>query len=567
MSDTYVYEESLFKEKSSIPFVKREITYVNDNNNTNYNGIIKFESSSTANSGKWASYSEGYIVAPIVIALQSSVDITSTAGPNGMMVGLKNGYYQFIHQVQVILENTTIIGNTPYTNFWINYKLMTTFSQSDVNKWGASLNFYVDSATSFQYTSNATATAWGCGLTNNQIIFPTTSNVTYATKATQYDYYNSGFLKRLQNTSFSPIATGGYGYNFFTSPTSTYKNYFTNNGGTTTAMVYSWHILARWRLKDLNSFFQEVPLLRGGFFKIYITTNTSSMTLSITGGTPPTMSITSTSNYSISGGATNPLMIASAAAGNPLNVVGATTTVFTIACGIASATVGTTKIGTQFFTSCRLYVPVYTLNDDQEREYTADPVKTIEYNDIIQYTISNVGAAGTINSLLTNNLANAQELVIIPYLNTAVSNTTNGTIITNQFESPFDSCPATTAPLAALTNLNVQISGLNIWQEAQNYEFDTFINEVAPEGAINGGQSTGLTSGLIDELAWSNAYRYYVVNLSRRLNNGDELIGKSYQITGKNSSAVALDLYCFISYKRTITLEKLTGFVVARPLV
>lgn len=35
--------------------------------------------------------------------------------------------------------------------------------------------------------------------------------------------------------------------------------------------------------------------------------------------------------------------------------------------------------------------------------------------------------------------------------------------------------------------------------------------------SINGGLDTGLTSGLIDYQKWINCYRYYVVDLSRRL--------------------------------------------------
>jgi hypothetical protein len=48
-------------------------------------------------------------------------------------------------------------------------------------------------------------------------------------------------------------------------------------------------------------------------------------------------------------------------------------------------------------------------------------------------------------------------------------------------------------------------------------KFEQFLEETRPSNNINGGLYDGLSCGLIGLLEWSNNYRYYVVDLSRRL--------------------------------------------------
>jgi hypothetical protein len=156
MADNLVYEMSNMTEQPTEPFVKKETIYVSDQNNGSYNGQIQIETSSLSNSGKWAAYNEGYIVIPLVVGLKSTVTIASGyAGPNGYMVGLKNGYHQLIDSIQVDYNSTNVVQLTSYTNFYVSYKLMTTFSQDDIYKYGAAINFFPDSATAFQYNAAA----------------------------------------------------------------------------------------------------------------------------------------------------------------------------------------------------------------------------------------------------------------------------------------------------------------------------------------------------------------------------------------------------------------------------
>jgi hypothetical protein len=77
--------------------------------------------------------------------------------------------------------------------------------------------------------------------------------------------------------------------------------------------------------------------------------------------------------------------------------------------------------------------------------------------------------------------------------------------------------------------------------------------------AINGGLDTGLTSGLIGYREWANNYRYYVVDLSRRL-AGDNT-PKSVTFMGLNASEFTVDYYCFIEYERHLELDVESGHI------
>jgi len=104
------------------------------------------------------------------------------------------------------------------------------------------------------------------------------------------------------------------------------------------------------------------------------------------------------------------------------------------------------------------------------------------------------------------------------------------------------------------------VSGKNMFDHPVNYDFEIFRNEVSKSG-INGGLTTGLSSGLISQRMFQFGYRYYVCDISRRLQSADS-IPLSVQISGIINSTVATDLYCFITYERSIQVETASGVVV-----
>ena len=241
--------------------------------------------------------------------------------------------------------------------------------------------------------------------------------------------------------------------------------------------------------------------------------------------------------------------------------------------------------------SVYLYIPAYTFNPVFEQAYLSSPVKQIKYTDIYQYQVLGVGATnGQFNNLLTNGIANIKSVLILPFYSATGNNATLQvqpqlptagavagalqnigavTIPTSTntgfvpgvpvFQSPFDTAgTGTTSPLCAITNFNIQVSGQNAIYNMEKYSFEQWNNQLYGQNAVNGGLTDGLTSGLIDRVAFDNNYCYYYVNVERML-PVEQSVPKSIQVLGSNMSTRAIDLYCFIEYGVDISIDALTG--------
>lgn len=556
-ADEFLFKETVDPTETEVVTTDKRMYQVLDQNGGSYNGQILFDTSTLANSGQWLGYSEAYIQIPFVIAFQSSTDITAAnAYVQGLALGLKNGYHHLVHQIQVEYNNSNVVQLQPFTNFFVNYKLMSSFSADDLKKWGPTLNFFPDNAGTYSFANAANAN--GDGHSNN-VINPA-AGLTYAS---QIEPSNQGLLKRLQNTGY-PINTRNVGYGGITQINTVGlanqigKNYQTDNNGAGAARIWTYNILATIRLKDIADYFDKLPLVRGASMRITVVYNSCAFTTtSVAAG--PTMVTTS---YVQRSGASNPVIIASSAANNPMNgtVVNGGGGVFSVSCGVATTTTPAGSNG--IYNQCRLLVPAYTLNPIAEKNLiTVNPIREVKYLDIYNFNITNVGAGSSFNSILTNGIINPKYLVMAGYLTGTAANT-GLAIALNTYQSFFDTAPATTSPLAAITQFQVQVAGQNMFQQNFQYDYETFINEVSAMNSINGGLSTGMSSGLIGHYDWDNAYRYYVCDLSRRVPSEDG-VAKSVVVSGVNNTSRIMDYVCFIAFERKVKIDMRTGLLAA----
>ena len=111
-----------------------------------------------------------------------------------------------------------------------------------------------------------------------------------------------------------------------------------------------------------------------------------------------------------------------------------------------------------------------------------------------------------------------------------------------------------------LSNVNVRVAGENIRSDTAKYNYQSFIEELYGERSLNGSLTDGLASGLVGKDDWELAPAYYF-NLSH-MPAQDITIPKSISIVGQNVSAKAIDLFVFITFKRTIKIDCLTGLLV-----
>ena len=575
MSDQVLYNVSSRTDNLEVPFIKRDLVYVNDNSAGNYNGQFLIETSAIANSGRWASYGESLLKIPYVVALSRSA-AGFGAFRNNLQFGMKNGFHHIIHSFSVDYQGTNVVQLTPYSNFFVSFKMMTSWAQDDVVKYGGLCNFFPDTTWSTRYiqatANNNILNTDGLGFTNNRIINVALTDyvsTAYNSNILQQQAvlpFNEGYRKRLFNCNkvSTALNTGVVAQQINFANLQNLGSFYGNNNfpGDATEVAYVFH-WATIRLKDLHSFFSELPLVKGAYLKILVNYNAGSSVITNSNNAAGNVitTIATTQQY----GGSLPYMFSSAATNQPnaapinaANVVASQT----LASGIkqapnqAAAPVGSIQ--------CRLYVPLYTMAPQYEQQYISmNPTKTIQYRDIYNYVVYSVTAGSNFNNLLTNGIVNPKSLVIIPMAdgqtNAAGKHVT--TVALQPYQSPFATEPATPSFGAGLYNWNVQVSGVPLFAQNYQYDFETFCNELSKINAVNGGMTTGLSSGLIGEDDFSGLYRYYVADLSRGY-KADDVVPKSILITGQNVSTLDVNLFCFIEYERSITIDIVTGAVI-----
>lgn len=543
MADQLIFEDSIANDSTASPFKDKDYAYVLDQNGGSYNGQILIDTSTLSNVDRFANYREAYLEIPLVMTLNNSsataANFNGATAPYAM--ALKAGFWQLIHSISVDFNGRSVVQLTPYTNMWVGFRAVTELSMNDVQKFGSSIGYSKDSSTSFSYS--AAASADGIRLCNNRA-YPALQSITTSTGEAS----NTGMLQRQLTTSTDPTVAPWSSFMNTASHATVGKPHYVN----TAAEYKAWYVIAKIRLRDVCDWFDELPLIKGASMKITINTNTASVT--VTGAATPTIT-TNSANISILGG-TCPFMVASSAANqgmNPIATAAAGNYIANISigkCTNASLKAGAVSLTHPTLQACRLYVPLYEFTPSMASQFLAlGTKKKVVYTDVYQYTVSNIAAGGTFNQLISNGIVNPKRLLIIPFM--------ASTVDFSPFTSPFDTAPATTTPMVALTQLNIQLSGINVWSMNTQYDFESFMHELAETG-VNGGKTPGLCSGLLSELDFATSYRYYLCNLGRRLPNEDG-VPKSVQIMGTNASSIALDLYVFVEYERALNIDVVTG--------
>lgn len=453
---------------------------------------------------------------------------------------------------------------------WNSFKLMTSLSWGDVMTQGASMGFYPDDPLSWSYQAAVSAT--GCGVCNNTNASANAlgSVVTGAFNRYKSENGNRGLVSRQQYINYDPSGDSGSGtYGADILPASScnllWKSYIStrvNGVNASTQGVFQISIMGFVQLKHIHSFFNFIPLLKGTFMKMTLNLNntTVAFTSAAAGGN---LTLDSVSNAV---GGVCPIMISSAlATQGGAAAFGAASYRANISVGAVcldsqlASTAGVAQ--SQLARSIYLYVPAYTFNPVFESAYLSSPIKQIKYTDIYQYQITNVPAlTGQVNSLLTNGIANIKSVLVLPFY-AASSNNIIGAAASPlpAYQSPYDPAgTGATSPLCLLTNFNVVVSGQNMIYNTQRYSWEQYLNQLYGVNSVDGGMIDGLSSGLVDQLGFEMEYCYYYVDVSRML-PVEESVPKSIQIIGQNTSARPVDLWCFVEYGVSVSVDVLSG--------
>ena len=146
--------------------------------------------------------------------------------------------------------------------------------------------------------------------------------------------------------------------------------------------------------------------------------------------------------------------------------------------------------------------------------------------------------------MVSNGISNLKSCLIVPLLNSLNNNV-------NVFD---DGLPQS---FAHINNFDVLVDGSNVLHQDSRYGYQQFNNEFFNEFGINGNQSPGIGSSLIDFKSWIKKPFYYV-NCSR-VPKDQQNAYRSLQIKGTNVSALKMDYYIFAIYEKNLILDVISG--------
>ena len=569
---------------------------------------------------------------------KGTTDINWTTVRSDYLVGLKSGHHQLISSIQVEYNNGSLINSTTYTNMYVSYKLNTTMSESDLAVLGPSIGFYPDSSDSVIFRNDQPTSfgIGSCNNSNFQGNFWGSSGQGYNAGYSGNDGFVE--RQKMDNFVTNPVGTADFlgadvndGYNQITDST---KQLLINQNRIINTTAYSaMYITATIRLRDLHDFFEQYPLSRGGIFKFTINTNTPQFTVSklpsnLVNGTNPSLESSSVrllngvvtgasndqlgffqipsplypvlhfdpSSYSSVGASTsNPVMVSScfgssgfATSGLSTKFTAGTTAALTFSAYNDAVTKINVSVSIQRVVNsmhnalnvtshslpCRLYVPLYTMNEDYQKQYMGMGQKKFNYTDILSY-VNTVGPGNNFSIQVATGLKNVSKIIVIPIINdksncvysaAVAQNNTAGSLAyeklaLNSFSpliSPFSSEPATSSPLCgSLTELNVRLGGKPVLSSNSKYNWEMFYEQLYGDNSLNGSQLTGVNSGLVNERNWRQNYNYYVFDCSRFSNTND--MPQGIELIGQSNSKLSIDLYCFVEQKKEFVIDVSTG--------
>jgi len=569
-ADLVVYNQSVEEAPSSSVMTDKKWLQVLDQNNGSYtSGQSTLETTSLSTSDRFMNYRESFLSVPLIITVGNNTNVNNAGMANATakskLIGMKNSYTSIIHSFSCDLNGSNIIQNTPFSELYNAFQLMTSLSWDDVKTQGSTIGFYPDDALSASSNTANRPTGSASATFNNQDLVQENAQ----TIACLGNIGNKGFSERLKYINYD--ATGKINgsanevaQSVFLSSASAntlYKNqvFTLHAGGVGDSPVVQVQVMAVIKLRHLHNFFNHVPLAKGLQFRFILNFNQHTQTIT-NDATNITTEAVAKSQY----GGICPFIVASASANN--GGVGTIAAAGTIRADLSIGRTcldntlanygGTTTSGLP--QSVSLWVPSYVMNPSLEASYiSANSSKRISYTDIYNFRITNIGANQTFNTLITSGIRGVRSVLVMPFFPQA----SNGAV--QEFQSAQSCCGGgSTALLAQITNFNVQVGGVNQIQTNGRYEFEIFNNYVYGCNSVNGGHTDGLNSGLIGQADWGRKFLYYYVDCNR----GTDLerdTPKSVQIQGQNLSAKTVDYQVFIEFENSFSIDVGSGAIQA----
>jgi hypothetical protein len=517
-------------------FDKREWLSINDTNTTYNQGTSIIETTSLSNNSKFLDYNSAYLSVPILITLTSSAATdTGLKSTNTSAVGFKQSFLSMINSITVDLNGQSMVQQNQLIDIYNHFRLLTSESWTSQNRW-SSIGFYPDVANVAGYDTANSKNAPADTPANNS-----DDNLGFTERA-KYILDANGNTLSADTSVLSNLITADELAKLYTSHISQARA-----GTDALSPVIQYSVKATIMLKDIHPLFEVIPISKSLNFKIQIFWNNSIATATHNA----TVWSAQSSQYRAYNG-TMPLILNNVATGFATAVAGtvrASVYVGDTCHDSTQTTLGasTGKVGKQV----ELWVPAYQMLPDVELNYSNNHMRDISYYDYYQFTLKGVVATESFNHLVSNGISNLKAVLIVPLLSTLAN---DGAGINNNVNIFDDGLPQL---MGHINNFNVLVGGSNVLHQDSRYTYQQFNNEFFNEFGINGNQSPGLGSSLIDYKAWLKK-PYYYVNCSR-VPLEQQKAYRSLQIKGTNSSLLTMDYVIFAIYEKNFKLDVISG--------
>lgn len=591
MTDNYEFMRSSQSQSADkySPYVRKDWNHVNDINNGVYTNssmsLVQFDLSSIFNSSRLVDTNDMFFTLPI--QLVCGYDVTGTANVfanpatvvSGGLCQLKSGFHNLIHQADLQINGKTIEQTQPYLNKFIDFKLLSEMSVNDLQALGPSLGYSneLDNPFSVRW-NNATPAKGGNGLCNNRPFskssdLPNTKGygpnkfLTPSPLSNCNNTANVALSQRIMALADTTTAVDQDQQNIYGTAINgdnlmdifnlrnEFKPFYSIDSN---AMVIN--DVAVIRLRDLFDSMGNIGLTKrfDAVVRLYVNTGAIQVTGAITDGNPENNTYAaSLGNSTFSN--TCPLVVNhlpfTAANG------GLTTTANKINAGCFLVKTPVLTINSMAFpinipahpmAACRCYYSSIELKPQLAIKYIEENRnKKVVYRSIISNQTTFIGAGNSYSQLIQSGITHPLGLVIMPFIDSSVA-------VTGGFSpsgSPFDTNLA--HPLS-LTNLQVQVGGVNVLSNTLFYTYENFLEQVHLFESLTS-SDIGISCGLISKQFWE-VNRTYFVNLGRGTTS-DNLTPRNIQVSFNNNNRVAINCLMFVVYLDEFEIDIETGLV------
>lgn len=526
-------------ESNTVMFNDKNYTFITDstsNSGSFSSGQIQFDLSTLSSQSQWVDLKEAFIEFPVkvtasILTAGTGAETTKSIAAAQTAI-MKCGWHQWIDSSQLIINGQTIQSSQPYENVSAQFRILSTWSQDTLTKFGQTCGVALDDCTAD--TQNTVAVATGL------------QNVLYSTVAAsvkgldlvnnQGTVFNKGVAARsTYNNDISPanpsLQTSILGATAMKAAGRCHVASTAAGSNTAGTAIFSANYMATVRLKDLCDI-KDFPMVKSLKGFLYLSFNSTQVNLT---GTTGAATLASVATTPITGRCT-PFLINNSSTGLLLGNYATTAPVVQIV-GSVDATATAVGSAGPLLTNARLLVPYYKANPKADSALTMSNHFFSTLDKIVNpITIT---AGSTINYTITSGIANPRKLLLFPMLQSL-----GGASLTNPEISPFDPIPGCSSPFCELSNLQVYVSNQPQYQYPIQYTFEQWLSENSQLG-LNGATINEQTSGLLTQQLFEQNHRFYYVDLSRRTESSDGS-SKSVQVSFTNPTTFGMKVIAVV---------------------